>query len=62
MQAQSVADRSELDRWLISMLQSLVAEVNTQMGYYLYKVVPAVLIDHLTNWYIRRSAVDSGVR
>ena len=39
-------------------VQSLVAEANTQMeGYYLYKVVPAVLsfIDHLTNWYIRRS-------
>ena len=57
-EAQSVEDRNELDRWLISMLQSLIADVNTQMeGYYLYKVVPAVLsfIDHLTNWYIRRS-------
>ena len=55
---QSVADRNELDRWLISMLKSLIEDVNTQMeGYYLYKVVPAVLsfIDHLTNWYIRRS-------
>lgn len=58
VKAQAIEDRSELDRWLISMLQSLVAEVNAQMeGYYLYKVVPAVLsfIDHLTNWYIRRS-------
>lgn len=56
--AQPIAARHELDRWLVSMLQSLVADVNTQMeGYYLYKVVPAVLsfIDHLTNWYIRRS-------
>ena len=47
-----------MDRWLLSMLQSLIREVNVQMeGYYLYKVVPPVLefIDHLTNWYIRRS-------
>jgi isoleucyl-tRNA synthetase len=39
-------------------LQSLVAEVNEQMeGYYLYNVVPPTLgfIDHLTNWYVRRS-------
>lgn len=51
-------DRSEMDRWILSMLQSLVNDVNTQMeGYYLYNVVPPVLgfIDHLTNWYIRRS-------
>ncbi len=56
--ARPVKERGELDRWLISMLQSLIDEVNTQMeGYYLYKVVPSVLsfIDHLTNWYIRRS-------
>jgi isoleucyl-tRNA synthetase len=56
--AQEINERSELDRWLISMLQSLVASVNEQMeGYYLYKVVPVVLefIDHMTNWYIRRS-------
>jgi len=54
----SVSDRPELDRWLLSVLQSLVKEVNTQMeGYYLYKVVPPLLgfIDDLTNWYIRRS-------
>jgi isoleucyl-tRNA synthetase len=52
------AARPELDRWLLSMLQSLVREVNEQMeGYYLYRVVPPILgfIDHLTNWYIRRS-------
>ncbi|MCZ6663424.1 MAG: isoleucine--tRNA ligase, partial [Actinobacteria bacterium] len=52
------ADRPELDRWILSVLQSLIAEVNTQMeGYYLYKVVPPTLgfIEHLTNWYIRRS-------
>jgi isoleucyl-tRNA synthetase len=57
-QAPAVALRPELDRWLLSTLQSLIAEVNTQMeGYYLYKVVPPILsfIDDLTNWYIRRS-------
>ncbi|MCB9549892.1 MAG: isoleucine--tRNA ligase [Myxococcales bacterium] len=56
--APPLAERPELDRWVLSVLQSLVAEVNAQMeGYYLYKVVPPVLgfIDDLTNWYIRRS-------
>ena len=58
LQAQEVSGRSELDRWLLSMLQSLIEDVNQHMeGYYLYKVVPDVLafIEHLTNWYIRRS-------
>jgi isoleucyl-tRNA synthetase len=56
--APALALRPELDRWIISALQSLVGEVNKQMeGYYLYKVVPPMLsfIDDLTNWYIRRS-------
>jgi isoleucyl-tRNA synthetase len=50
--------RPEMDRWILSVLQSLVSEVNEQMeGYYLYNVVPPTLgfIDHLTNWYVRRS-------
>ena len=50
--------RPEMDRWILSVLQTLVSEVNTEMeGYYLYNVVPPVLgfIDHLTNWYVRRS-------
>ncbi|OGJ94149.1 MAG: isoleucine--tRNA ligase [Candidatus Raymondbacteria bacterium RifOxyB12_full_50_8] len=54
----TVRSRNELDRWILSMLQSLVKEVNAQMeSYNLYKVVPAVVdfIDDLTNWYIRRS-------
>ncbi len=53
-----VNDRPELDRWLLSVQQSLVRDINEQMeGYYLYKVVPPILgfIDDLTNWYIRRS-------
>lgn len=51
-------DRPEIDRWILSILQSLVEQVNTEMeGYYLYNVVPATLgfVDHLTNWYVRRS-------
>ena len=56
--APALGARPELDRWIVSVLQTLVGEVNTQMeGYYLDKVVPPMLafIDHLTNWYIRRS-------
>lgn len=56
--APAIADRPETDRWIISMLQSLVADVNKQMeGYYLYNVIPPTLgfIDDLTNWYVRRS-------
>ena len=51
-------DRPEMDRWILSVLQSLIDDVNEQMeGYYLYNVVPPTLgfIDHLTNWYVRRS-------
>ncbi len=49
---------NELDRWILSVMQSLIKEVNIQMeSYNLYKVVPAVVdfIEDLTNWYIRRS-------
>jgi isoleucyl-tRNA synthetase len=56
--APPVAERPEIDRWILSMLQSLISEVNEMMeGYYLYSVVPPMIgfIDHLTNWYIRRS-------
>ncbi|MCA2978896.1 MAG: isoleucine--tRNA ligase [Myxococcaceae bacterium] len=56
--APPVARRPELDRWILSVLQSLVGDINAQMeGYYLDRVVPPMLgfIDDLTNWYIRRS-------
>ncbi len=52
------ADRPEIDRWILSVLQSLVKQVNDEMeGYYLYNVIPPLVafIDDLTNWYIRRS-------
>ncbi|SME90528.1 isoleucine--tRNA ligase [Pseudobacteriovorax antillogorgiicola] len=48
----------ELDRWLISKLQTLVGAVHKEMELYrLYNVVPNVLefIEDLTNWYIRQS-------
>ncbi len=52
------AERPELDRWILSVLQTLIASVNREMeGYYLYAVVPPVIgfIDDVTNWYVRRS-------
>jgi isoleucyl-tRNA synthetase len=51
-------ERAEIDRWILSVLQSLVRRVNTEMeDYRLYNVIPPILgfIDDLTNWYIRRS-------
>ena len=56
--APPIAERPELDRWIVSVLQSLIASVNENMeGYYLYDVVPPTLafIEDLTNWYVRRS-------
>jgi isoleucyl-tRNA synthetase len=51
-------ERAELDRFVLSSLQSLVRDVNREMeGYRLYNVVPRLtsFIDVLTNWYIRLS-------
>jgi isoleucyl-tRNA synthetase len=56
--APAVEDRAEIDRWILSVLQSLVTTVNREMEQYrLYAVIPPILrfIDDLTNWYIRRS-------
>ncbi len=53
-----LAERALLDRWLTSVLQSLLRDVNEEMeAYRLYNVIPRVVgfIDDLTNWYIRRS-------
>ena len=52
--------RSEnrLDRWILSELQTLLHDLNTEMeAYRLYRTVPAMVsfVDKLTNWYIRRS-------
>jgi isoleucyl-tRNA synthetase len=51
-------DGTELDRWIVSLLNHTAESVNTEMKEYnLYKVVPILVdfIDNLTNWYIRRS-------
>ena len=56
--APPLSDRPEIDRWIISVLQSLISDVNTEMeAYKLYAVVPPIIgfVGHLTNWYIRRS-------
>jgi isoleucyl-tRNA synthetase len=56
--APAPADRPETDRWVISVLQSLIRDVNREMeGYRLYAVIPPIIgfVGHLTNWYIRRS-------
>ena len=56
--APAPAERPEIDRWILSVLQSLVGRVNREMeGYFLYDVVPPLIsfVDDLTNWYIRRS-------
>jgi isoleucyl-tRNA synthetase len=45
-----------LDRWILSKMQTLIEQVNTEMqGYRLYNVVTPLFsfIDDLTNWYIR---------
>ena len=51
-----MSERQPLDRWVLSVLQSLVLQVNSEMEEYrLYNVVPRLVsfIDQLTNTYIR---------
>ncbi len=53
-----VQERPEIDRWILSVLQSLIRRTNELMeGYYLYAVVGPALgfVNDLTNWYVRRS-------
>ena len=52
------ADRPEIDRWILSVLQSLISRVNEEMeAYRLFAVTPPIVgfVEHLTNWYIRRT-------
>ncbi len=56
--APAIARRPELDRWMLSTLQTLIGQVNHEMEHYrLYAVVPRLcgFIEDLTNWYVRRS-------
>ncbi|MFC1585606.1 isoleucine--tRNA ligase [Fibrobacterota bacterium] len=53
-----IKSENELDRWILSDLQVLLENIQTEMeAFRLYNVVPALVqfIDDLTNWYIRRS-------
>ena len=53
-----VADRPEIDRWILSNLQSLTAVANTEMAAFNAPEVcraAAAFIDDLSNWYIRRN-------
>jgi isoleucyl-tRNA synthetase len=57
-EAPPVAERPDIDRWILSVLESLIRDVNVEMeAYRLYTVVPRLVsfIDDLTNWYVRRS-------
>jgi isoleucyl-tRNA synthetase len=55
---QTPASANELDCWIVSTLNHIIASVNREMDEYnLYRVVPLLVdfIENLTNWYIRRS-------
>jgi isoleucyl-tRNA synthetase len=52
-----VAERSELDRWILSKLQSLILEVETAMDDYdatrATRAIANFTSDQLSNWYVR---------
>ncbi|GAB4006889.1 isoleucine--tRNA ligase [Spirosoma migulaei] len=54
-----VAERPELDRWILSKLQSLILEVGTQFDSYnptkAGRAVQDFVNDQLSNWYVRLS-------
>jgi len=53
-----VAERQDLDRWLLSNLQLLIARAHDAMGNYLmhgFVEQTERFIDGLSNWYVRRS-------
>lgn len=56
-EALEIRPQGELDRWILSRIQSFVANINAEYeAYRLYNLVPAFLVfcDDLNNWYIRR--------
>ena len=54
-----VADRTELDRWILSLLQNLINEVDEAYNAYeptkATRAIQAFVDEHLSNWYIRLS-------
>jgi isoleucyl-tRNA synthetase len=54
-----VAERSELDRWVLSSLNTLVGAVHARMEHYdltgAVRLINDFIVDDLSNWYIRRS-------
>lgn len=54
-----VASRAEIDRWIVSRLQSLIAKIRADMEEYeLTRAVRAIqdfVVDELSNWYVRRT-------
>lgn len=54
-----VAERSELDRWILSLLQTLIAEVDESYDAYeptkAARAIQNFVDEHLSNWYIRLS-------
>lgn len=56
VEAEKVSSNNTMDKWIVSLSQSLVKFVKEEMaGYRLYTVVPQLVkyIDQLTNWYVR---------
>lgn len=55
----AVQERSELDRWVLSCLNTLVAGVTRRMEQYdltgAVRLINDFTVDDLSNWYIRRS-------
>ncbi len=54
-----VAQRPEIDRWILSRLNSLIAEVRDEMKEYdltrAVRAIQAFVIDEVSNWYVRRT-------
>ena len=54
-----IEDRTELDRWILSLLQNLINEVDENYNAYeptkATRAIQAFVDEHLSNWYIRLS-------
>lgn len=52
-----VSERPEIDRWILSLLNTLVKEVETSMDKYeptnAGRLIQAFVLDNLSNWYVR---------